>query len=196
MATACLFVELICQKRGRGILVRILAWFATAIDTINEWVGRVVSWLTVFVVLNVFAVVVMRYVFGFGHVWMQELYVWIHATVFMMGAGYTLLHDGHVRIDVVYREASRKYKATVNLLGSVFLGLPFMWMLFFKALPVVERSFARSERSAEAGGLPALYLLKGMILAFALLMGLQLISLTLKSLMTLFTSGEQKGGMR
>jgi TRAP-type mannitol/chloroaromatic compound transport system permease small subunit len=165
--------------------LRILAGIAAVIDWINEMIGRAVSWFTVFVVLNVFVVVVMRYVFGIGHVWMQELYVWVHAAVFMIGSGYTLLHDGHVRIDVIYREASQKYKATVNLLGALFLGLPFMWILFFKALPLARRSFERGEMSSEVGGLPALYLLKGTILVFAILMGLQLVSMILKSLLTL-----------
>lgn len=154
--------------------------------------GRAVSWLTVFVVLNVFVVVVMRYVFGIGHVWMQELYVWVHAAAFMMGAGYTFLHDGHVRIDLIYRGASQKYKATINLLGSVFLGLPFMWVLFFKALPLAERSFNMNERSSEAGGLPAIYLLKSVVVVFALLMGLQLISIVARSLLTLFNADKKR----
>ena len=163
----------------------VLAAIARLIDMINEAIGRAVSWLTVFVVLNVFVVVVMRYLFDSGHVWMQELYVWVHAGVFMTAAGYTLLHDGHVRIDVFYREASSRYRAWVNLLGSLFLGLPLMWMLFFRALPMVERSFERGEKSSEVGGLPMLYLLKATILVFALLMGLQLISLAIRSLLTL-----------
>ena len=151
-----------------------------------------VSWLIVFVVLNVFIVVILRYLFDIGHVWMQELYVWVHAAAFMMAAGYTLLHDGHVRIDVIYRDAGTRYKAVVNLLGSVFLGLPFMWMLFVKALPLVERSFWRGERSSEVGGLPGLYLLKASILVFALLMGLQLVSSVLKSILMLWGgSGER-----
>ncbi len=173
--------------------MRILAALAAGIDWINERVGQIVSWFTVFVVLNVFTVVVMRYAFGTGHVWMQELYVWVHAGVFMLGAGYTLLHDGHVRIDLIYREASEKYKATINFLGALFLGLPFMWVLFYKALPMVVRSFERAERSSEAGGLPALYLLKGAILVFAVLMGLQLISMMLKSLLVLTGYNRNKG---
>ena len=72
-------------------------------------------------VLNVFLVVVLRYVFSIGWVWMQELYVWTHATIFMLGAGYTLLHEGQVRIDLIYRTASARYKALVNIFGSLFL---------------------------------------------------------------------------
>ena len=165
--------------------MRILSFIASAIDRINHIAGQLASWLTVFVVLNVFVVVVMRYVFGVGHVWMQELYVWVHATAFMLSAGYTQLHDGHVRIDIFYREAGAKYKAFANLFGALVLGLPLMWVIFWRALPLVERSWMRGERSSEVGGLPALYLLKGVILVFAVLFGLQLLSLALRSLLIL-----------
>ena len=165
--------------------MQILARIAAGIDLVNETIGRLISWFALLVVINVFLVVILRYAFDIGYVWMQELYVWIHAAVFMVGAGYTLRHDGHVRIDVIYRDASEKYKAIVNLVGSLFLGLPFMWTLFFKALPYVQRSFERGERSSEIGGLPALYLLKALILIFAVLMALQLISMIARSLLTL-----------
>ena len=110
------------------------------IDSINDWVGRAISWLLVVMVLNVFLVVVLRYVFGFGAIWMQELYVWSHAIVFLLGAGYTLLHKGHVRIDLIYRTASNKYKSLIDLLGSVFFALPVTYFIFIKSLQMVERS--------------------------------------------------------
>lgn len=165
--------------------MRFLSVLATGIEWVNEMAGRLVSWLTVLVVLNVFLVVVLRYLFGIGQVWMQELYVWIHAAVFMLAAGYTLLHDAHVRIDVVYREASERYKAAVNLTGALVLGLPFVWVVFDRALPLVIRSWQSGERSSEAGGLPALYLLKSCLIGFAVLLGLQLLALVLRSLLTL-----------
>ncbi len=111
------------------------------IDSINDWVGRAISWLLVVMVLNVFLVVVLRYVFGFGAIWMQELYVWSHAIVFLLGAGYTLLHKGHVRIDLIYRSASKKYKSLIDLLGSIFFALPVIYFIFIKSLPMVERSW-------------------------------------------------------
>ena len=156
------------------------------IDSINDWVGRAISWLLVLMVLNVFFVVVLRYVFGFGAIWMQELYVWSHAIVFLMGAGYTLLHKGHVRIDLIYRSASNKYKSLIDLLGSVFFALPVIYFIFIKSLPMVERSWKVLEKSAEAGGLPGLFLFKTVLLVFPLLFGIQFISLALKSIYYLF----------
>lgn len=117
---------------------------------------------------------------------MQELYVWSHAIVFLMGAGYTLLHKGHVRIDLIYRSASNKYKSLIDLLGSVFFALPVIYVIFIKSLPMVERSWKVLEKSAEAGGLPGLFLFKTVLLVFPLLFGIQFISLALKSIYYLF----------
>jgi TRAP-type mannitol/chloroaromatic compound transport system permease small subunit len=155
------------------------------IDWINEQVGRGVSWLTVAMVLDVFAVVVLRYLFDVGWVWMQEVYVWSHATVFMLGAGYTLLHDGHVRIDLIYRGASKKYKATIDILGSVFLAGPLLFLVFNNSERMILRSWENMEKSAEAGGLPGVFLLKTVIAVFCVLFGLQVFALFLRSIETL-----------
>ena len=137
-------------------------------------------------VLNVFAVVVLRYAFSVSFIWMQESYTWMHGTVFMLGAGYTLLHNGHVRIDVFYRTAGARYRAVVDLLGAFLLTLPLIWVTWDSAFPMVRRSWRLYERSAEAGGLPGLFLLKSVILVFCVLFALQGISLALRSILTLF----------
>lgn len=161
-----------------------------AINSINEWVGRTVAWLMVAMVLNVFLVVVLRYVIGFGAIWMQEAYVWSHAVVFLLGAGYTLAHDGHVRIDLIYRGASARYKAIINMAGCVVFAGPVLHLIFLKSLPMVERSWRIHETSAEAGGLPGLFLLKSVILVFSVLFGLQFLALFLRSLQTLLGYAE------
>ncbi len=151
------------------------------IDAINEFVGRTVSWLTLAMVLVTFLVAVLRYGFNWGLVWIQESYVWMHGIVFMLGAGYTLLHEGHVRIDILYRSASPRYKAWVDLLGSIFLLLPVVVTVFIVSWPYVMESWAKLEESREAGGLPGLFLLKTVILLFCVLVGLQGVSLALRS---------------
>lgn len=162
-----------------------LWWLVRGIDWINQAIGRVVSWLVVGIVLLVFVLVVLRYLFNFTLVWLDESYLWAHGVVIMVGAAYTLLHDGHVRIDLFYREAGRRYKALVNLLGSVFLGLPVIWLIFDRGYDFVLRSWMRLETSSQSGGLPGLFLIKSMILVFAVLMGLQLLSLSARSLLEL-----------
>ena len=169
----------------------ILAALARRIDRLNDWIGRGVALLTIFMVVNVFVVVVLRYVFSLGWIWMQEMYVWAHGAVFLLGAAYTLLHDGHVRIDVFYRQASPRYKAWVNLFGSVCMGLPVVWVIFSNSLSYVLRSWRGLESSAEAGGLPGLFVLKTVIPVFCVLFSLQILSVILRSLLTLFDKAEE-----
>ncbi len=162
-----------------------LAAVVRSIDRLNEQVGRGVAWLTLAMVLIAFAVVLLRYVFSIGWVWMQESYVWLHGIVFMLGAGYTLLHDGHVRVDIFYRGASARHKALVNLFGSLFLLLPVVVLIFSVSLDYVADSWSRLEESREAGGMPALFLLKSVILGFCVLLGLQGLALAGRSLLVL-----------
>ena len=154
---------------------------AGRIDALNEAVGRFVSWVCLLMVITTAAVVVLRYVFSIGFVWMQESYVWMHGAVFMLGAGYTLLHDGHVRVDVFYRPASPRFRAWVNLIGVILLLLPVLAAIWWTSLPYVETSWSRLEASREAGGLPGLFLFKTIIPAFCFLVALQGLSLALRS---------------
>ncbi len=162
-----------------------LARTVRAIDRLNDVIGRGAAWLTLAMVLTTFFVALMRYGFNWGQVWVQELYVWMHGVVFMIGAGYTLLHNGHVRVDVFYRPAGQRFKAWVDLFGTLLLLLPIVVMVFVYAWPYVAESWARGEASRETGGLPGLYLLKSVILAFCVLVGLQGLSLMGRSLLIL-----------
>ncbi len=165
-----------------------LAAFVRTIDAVNDAVGRATAWLTLAMVLVTFLVAVLRYVFSLGWVWMQESYVWLHGIVFMVGAGYALLHGGHVRVDIFYRPKSARYKAWVDLAGVVLLLLPVVVMVMAMSWDYVLASWARLEESREAGGLPALYLLKTVIWAFCILVGMQGLSLAARSVLVL--SGE------
>lgn len=154
-----------------------LKQFVRFTDALNEHIGRAISWLTLVMVLIVFFVVVARYGFSWGRVWIQESYVWLHGIVFMLGAGYTLLHEGHVRVDVFYRGASVRYKAWVDLAGALLLALPVLLVVLWVAIPYVGASWARLEASREAGGLPGLFLLKTVIPIFCVLMAMQALAL-------------------
>lgn len=164
-----------------SIIVRIVLF----IDHANDLIGRGISWLTLAMVLVTFVVVVLRYVFSIGFVWMQESYVWLHGVVFMVGAGYTLLHEGHVRVDILYRDGSARFKALVDLFGSLLLLLPVIIMIWVVTWPYVVSSWLRFEESREAGGLPGLFLLKSVILVFCVTLGLQGVSLALRSILVL-----------
>ena len=162
-----------------------LAAFVRLVDRLNDTIGRGVAWLTLAMVLITFAVVVLRYIYAIGWVWMQESYVWLHGIVFMVGAGYTLLHDGHVRVDVFYRPAGYRYRAIVDLLGALLLLLPVVVLVFLVSYDYVIDSWLRLEESREAGGMPALFLLKSVILVFCGLLGLQGLSLAGRSILVL-----------
>jgi TRAP-type mannitol/chloroaromatic compound transport system permease small subunit len=162
-----------------------LAALAGVIDRMNEAIGRAVSWLTLLMVLLAFTVVVLRYVFSIGFVGLQESYVWLHGLVFMLGAGYTLLHESHVRVDILYRDAGPRFKAWVDLAGGAFLMLPILAVIAYVSWPYVADSWSRLEGSREAGGLPGLFLLKSAIIVFCVLTGLQGLSLMLRSFLVL-----------
>jgi TRAP-type mannitol/chloroaromatic compound transport system permease small subunit len=169
-----------------------LAAFVRFVDRLNDALGRAVAWLTLAMVLIAFAVVILRYIYAVGWVWMQESYVWLHGIVFMLGAGYTLLHNGHVRVDIIYRTAGLRYKAVIDLLGSLLLLVPMVVVVFKVSEPYVAASWQKLEESRQAGGLPGLFLLKTVILAFCVLLGLQGLALAGRSFLAL--AGRQ-GGM-
>lgn len=174
--------------------MEVLTRFVRFTDNVNEIVGRGVAWLTLAMVLVTFVFVVLRYVYAIGWVWLQESYVWMHGIVFMVGAGYTLLHDGHVRVDIFYRPSGRRYKALIDLLGAVFLLLPMISLVAWVAVPYVAESWFRLEESREAGGLPGLFLLKSVLVVFCLLLALQGLALAARSVLALAGRADAEAG--
>ena len=161
---------------------------ADRIDAMNDLIGRGVSWLTLFMALVMFVIVVLRYVFNMGWIWMQESVVFMHGFVFMLAGGYTLLAEEHVRIDIFYRPMSERKKAIVNLVGIVFLLFPTCFVIFYYGYPYVSDSWSVLEGSREAGGLPGVFLLKTSILVFPVLVGLQGVAKFIRALNTLTVS--------
>jgi TRAP-type mannitol/chloroaromatic compound transport system permease small subunit len=155
------------------------------IDGLNRHVGQAAAWLALAMVLVQFVVVGMRYVFGVGSIMLQESVIYLHAFLFMVGAGYTLQRDGHVRVDIFYRAASAKRKAVVDLLGVVLLLFPVCMVIGGFAWPYVESSWAVFEGSRETSGIQAVFLLKSVVLVFCVLVMLQALSLALRSVFVL-----------
>ena len=116
---------------------------------------------------------------------MQEGVLYLHGTLFMLGAGYTLLHEGHVRVDIFYRDASPERKALVDMLGGLLILLPFCGLVWWSSWSYVEQSWVILEGSRETSGIHAVYILKSMILAFATLLGLQGLSMAARSYLVL-----------
>lgn len=147
--------------------------------------GRMVSWLTFFMVIITFLVLVLRYLFDIGSIALQESVSYMHATVFLIGAAWTLQQDVHVRVDIIYCRCSDKTRAIIDLLGSLFLLLPLMLFIAWISFDYVQDSWSVHEGSREAGGLPGVFLLKTLIPVMALLLVLQAIANVLKAITTL-----------
>lgn len=159
--------------------------FVRGFDAVNRHVGNAVAWLTLGCVLTCFSVVVMRYVFNVGYTWMQELYVWQHAIVFMVGAGYTALIRGHVSVDVLYVKMSARRKAWVDIFGTIVFLLPWLAALAYTSAPLILSSWAIGEISAQPGGMPAVYLLKSVIWVFCFVLALQALALIARRILFL-----------
>ena len=156
-----------------------------SIGAVNRAVGLGVRWLAVLMLLVQFTVVVLRYVFGTSFIAMQESVLYLHAALFMLGAGYTLLVDGHVRVDIFYGEAAPKRKAAVDLFGVVVLLVPSVVAILYFTWGFVQSSWEYLEGPISVGGIPAMFVLKSLIPAFAVLVLLQGVALGCRSLATL-----------
>ena len=157
-------------------------------DSISSFIGKCTSYLILFMVVITFAVVVLRYVFNLGWIWLQETITYTHAVFFMATVSYTLLEDEHVRVDIFYQKFSEKKKAICNLLGILILLFPTIFILFYYSKNYVISSWEVLEASYEAGGLAFVYLLKSFLILYCLLLFLQGISNLIKIFPTIFNS--------
>ena len=155
---------------------------AHAIDRMNTIVADAVRWLALIMVLVQFCIVIGRYVFGFNSIAAQESVLYMHATLFMLGAGYTLLVDKHVRVDVFYAKVSDTARRRIDIFGHIFLLIPSMVTLLYWSWPSVRNSWKILEGPISVGGIEAVFLLKSLIPAFCILILLQSLSLLVRLL--------------
>ncbi|TCK16945.1 TRAP-type mannitol/chloroaromatic compound transport system permease small subunit [Thiogranum longum] len=172
----------------------VLLSLSDRLDRISTTLGRATAWLGLALVLVTFMVVVLRYLLDSGSIAMQESALYLHATLFMLGAAWTLKIDGHVRVDVLYRHFSARGKAAADLFGTLVFLLPTCTFLLWISLDYVEAAWRVREASPEAGGLPFVYLLKTLIPATGFLLIVQGISQLLRRLGELLQPGELPHG--
>lgn len=165
--------------------------FVKLLDLVSERVGRIVSWLTLILLLVTAYDVFARYVFKAGSVALQEMEWHIFSVIFLLGAAYTLKKDAHVRVDLLYARLGARGKAVVDLLGTLFFLLPFCAIIIYASLGFVESSWAVREGSGDPGGLPARYVLKSMIVTGFFLLGLQGLSMAARSLITIINRDDK-----
>ncbi|MCC6560615.1 MAG: TRAP transporter small permease subunit [Xanthomonadales bacterium] len=170
--------------------MRFLQAACARIDALNEWIGRALAWLTLLLVLLVFALVAARYAFSLGSIAAQETTLWLHSMVFLLGAAFTLKRDAHVRVDLVYQRLTPRGRALADLVGTLLLLLPFCAFLLWVSLDYVAMAWSVREGSREPGGLPGVFLLKTLIPIAAALLGLQGIAQAVAAWQRLRTGSE------
>ena len=169
---------------GQSLIHR-LDYISQSIDRFNRSFGRIIAFLTLFMVILQFLIVILRYIFGIGSIFIQESIMYQHAMIFMLGTAYTFLSDKHVRLDIFYRETGKRNKSIINVFGVTFFLIPVCILIWIYAFPYVSQAWRVLEGSRETSGLPFVYLLKTTILIFSVLLGLQAISILLRSLLEL-----------
>lgn len=167
-------------------VMRILKKLILACDTINEWIGHfVVSIAVLFFIGIIFGDVILRYFFNSSFVVLAELEWHVFGFIILIGAGYTLLHDGHVRVDIFYSIMSRKARAWVDFIGVLIFLIPSCYVVLSTTIPWVIVSYQIGELSIDPGGIPARFLIKSTLPIGYSLIFIQGISLCLKSLFIL-----------
>jgi len=174
------------------MLSKILA----GIESFIDWSGRTVSWFSLFLVLIMFIVVVMRYIFDSGSIALQESTTYLHASIFLVGMAYTLQQDAHVRVDIFYTQFSSQTKAWIDLFGTLFLLLPFMLFISWISWEYIVDSWSVLEGSREAGGLPGVFILKSLILVMTSLLSLQALTQVARNIQTVLDIETGKRGER
>ena len=157
-------------------------------DSSIERLGNVLNVLMIALVCVVIVVVVGRYFFEIGSVALQELTTYLHATIFMLGIAYTLKHDGHVRVDIFYRNFSKRSQALINVIGGLVFILPISVFIGWSSWEYVLASWSIMETSIENNGLPFVYLLKTVMLIMPFLLVIQGLITVTKNLLALYGS--------
>lgn len=171
-------------------LKKVLQRINNHLDRLNEQIGRGVSWVNTALVLLVCYDVAARYLFNVSSAGMVEMEWHLFSLVFLLGAGYTLLYDRHVRVDVFYQNFSKQKQAWVNLLGALCLLIPFCVVVIITSWQFMVNAFVIQEGSPDPGGLPARFMIKAAIPAGFVLLLLQALSLALHAFLTLTTPAD------
>ena len=142
----------------------ILIKLADQLDRVLDRLGQAISWLNLLMAIIVLVIVVLRYWLSIGSVALQESITYLHAALFMLGISYTLQHNGHVRVDIFYRNFSARRRALVNLAGLIMFLIPTCVLIIVSSWDYVNASWATGERSEESSGIAFVYGLKTLMI--------------------------------
>lgn len=170
--------------------VRGTAEAVAGIDTLCRWSGYTVAWAALATVVLCFATVYLRYALGIGLIWLQESYIWTHVAVIVVGAGYTMMSGGFVRVDIFYASWSVRQRALSDLVMTLVLLMPFLLIFGMGVWTFWTTSYASDEGSLNPGGMANFWILKGTLLFFIGLVGLQGLAIVLRGVLVL--AGHEK----
>lgn len=176
--------------RSESGWVRGAAGAVAGIDTLCRWSGYIVAWAALGTVFLCFATVYLRYALGMGLIWLQESYIWTHVAVIVLGAGYTMMSGGFVRVDIFYASWSVRRRALSDLVMTLVLLLPFLLVFGMAVWTFWSASFASDEGSLNPGGMANFWILKGTLLVFIGLIALQGLAIVLRGVLVL--AGHEK----
>lgn len=165
---------------------------ADLIDGFQDRLGRSLAWLTAAMVAVTLIVVVLRYGFGIGAIALQESVIYMNSLVFLAGIAWTLKENGHVRVDIFYSRFSMRTRNLVDLFGHLLLLLPVCIVIFIWCYDWVLASWRIREGSPEVGGIPAVFLLKTLLLVLPSLLIVQIVSESIKLVLALRTGGDSQ----
>lgn len=175
----------VTEARAEPGWARAAARGIAAIDGVCRWSGYIVAWAALGTVLLCFATVYLRYVMGQGLIWLQESYIWTHVAVIVLGAGYTMMSGGFVRVDVFYANWDDRRRALSDLVMTLLLLVPFLVVFGGAVWTFWTASYASDEGSLNPGGMGNYWILKAMLLGFILLVALQGAAFVLRSILVL-----------
>ncbi|WP_421979564.1 TRAP transporter small permease subunit [Roseibium sp.] len=162
---------------------------AGVLERVNSLIGNILCWAALCMLLLQFVIVLLRYVFGYSYIFLDEGVLYLHASLFMLGAGYTFLVNAHVRVDIFYAKCTERTQAWIDLFGHLFLLTPALILLIWFSWPYVRGSWAIMEGPISVGGIPASYLLKTLIPAYCVLLLIQGIAAFIRDLVRLKGAG-------
>lgn len=147
-----------------------LSYLAQKMNKINDITAQIVSWFTLAMVVLLALNILSGWLFKFNSILVTELITWMHSAIFLLATAYTLNKDEHVRVDIFYRKMSVKKKAIVDLLGTVFFLIPISLFILWSSWSYIILSWRLNEQSPEAGGMPAIFILKSLLIIMPVLL--------------------------
>jgi len=169
----------------RGLFVHIPLIFLSGLIALKEKSVSLV-WLTLLVVVAEFLIVVARFIYGYEQTFMGDLVRFWYAALFLFASAYTLKEDGHVRVDVLYASLKRQTKSKLNIIGTVFFGIPLCWLILVRGLwgksSLINSPMMNFETSMSGFGMYVKYLMAAFLVVFALSMLFQFTSYLFHSL--------------